>query len=59
MNILRQTEKMGIKRFALVSSLATVASPDDRTSLVWTDKGQLPWTYNLHPTIHDGVVRLD
>ncbi|KAI0662480.1 NAD-P-binding protein [Cubamyces menziesii] len=38
MNILRQTEKMGIKRFVLVSSLATVASPDDRTSLVWTDK---------------------
>ncbi|KAI0336187.1 NAD-P-binding protein [Cubamyces sp. BRFM 1775] len=37
MNVLRQTEKMGIKRFVLVSSLATVASVET-TSPVWTDK---------------------
>ncbi|KAI0666314.1 NAD-P-binding protein [Trametes maxima] len=36
LNILRQTEKAGIKRFVLISSIVTVKRADDKSS-TWTD----------------------
>ncbi|KAI0651507.1 NAD-P-binding protein [Trametes meyenii] len=37
LNILRQTEKAGIRRFVLVSSIITVKTADDKSPDPWTD----------------------